>query len=135
LTCVKARAGARIIMDPIMNRIRAWLTVCALALAAGCAAPAGGPEARTGLDTLRGGDLYRTYCNACHTAQVHWREKRLVKSWDDLLFQASRWQRIAGQDWSREEIEDVAAYLNALFYDVPCPQAGCGSSTQPLKRS
>lgn len=117
------------------NRIRSWLPACALALAAGCAAPAGAPEPKPVLDTLHGGDLYRTYCIACHTAQVHWREKRLVKSWDDLLFQVSRWQRIAGQDWSRDEINDVAAYLNALFYDVPCPQVGCGSSTLPLKRS
>jgi mono/diheme cytochrome c family protein len=116
-----------------MNRLQAWLPLLALAFAAGCAAPAGGPEAA--MDTLRGGELYRTYCIACHTAQVHWRDKRLVRSWDDLLFQVSRWQRISGQDWSREEIDDVAAYLNALFYDVPCPKVGCGSSTLPLKRS
>lgn len=118
-----------------MNRFRAWLQVCALALAAGCAAPADGPETKPAMDALRGGDLYRGYCIACHTAQVHWREKRLVKSWDDLRYQVARWQMIAGQDWSRQEIEDVAAYLNALFYDVPCPQVGCGSSTLPLKRS
>ena len=113
-------------------RTRAWLPVFVLVLASGCAAP---PEKPPGPDQLRGGDLYRTYCIACHTAQVHWRDKRLVRSWGDLLFQVSRWQRIAGQDWSREEIDDVAAYLNALFYDVPCPQVGCGSSTLPLKRS
>ena len=118
----------------MVNRINAWLPACALALAAGCAAPSGAPE-RTALDSMRGGDLYRTHCIACHTAQVHWRDKRMVRSWDDLLFQISRWQRISGQDWSLEEIDDVAAYLNALFYDVPCPQVGCGSSAQPLKRS
>lgn len=110
------------------NRIRAWLPVCALALAAGCAAPA---DKQAATDMLRGGDLYRTYCIACHTAQVHWREKRLVKSWDDLHFQVSRWQRVAGQNWSREEIDDVAAYLNRLFYDVPCPRTGCGSAALP----
>ena len=107
------------------NRIRAWLPVCALVLAAGCAAPAGGPESKPGADTLRGGDLYRTYCIACHTAQVHWRDKRLVKSWEDLRYQVTRWQRIAGQDWSAQEIDDVAAYLNRAFYDVPCPLIGC----------
>ena len=118
----------------MVNRITTCLSVCALAVAAGCAAPESAPATRA-LDSLRGGDLYRTACIACHTAQVHWRDKRLVKSWDDLLFQVSRWQRVSGQDWSLEEIDDVAAYLNSLFYDVPCPQVGCGSSTSPLKRS
>ena len=75
---------------------------------------------------MRGGELYRTHCSACHTAQVHWREKSLVHSWNDLRYQVSRWQRIAGQNWSREEIDDVAAYLNQLFYQAPCPAPGCG---------
>jgi len=67
----------------------------------------------------RGGDLYQDDCNACHTAQVHWRDKRLVKTWDDLRYQIARWQRISGQNWSREEIDDVAAYLNREFYGLP----------------
>lgn len=110
----------------VENRFQAFLPVFALALAAGCAAPTGTPESRPAVDMLLGGELYRTHCIACHTAQVHWREKRLVKSWDDLRFQVSRWQRVAGQNWSREDIDDVAAYLNRLFYEVPCPLPGCG---------
>ena len=109
-------------------RNRARLSVCALVLAAGCAAPADKAPAP---DIARGGELYRTTCIACHTAQVHWREKRLVRSWDDLVFQVSRWQRVAGQDWSREEISDVAAYLNRVFYDIPCPRSSCGSASIP----
>ncbi len=100
----------------------------ALALLAACGAPAAKPESpqRTEADMMRGGELYRTHCSACHTAQVHWREKSLVHSWNDLRYQVSRWQRIAGQNWSREEIEDVAAYLNQLFYQTPCPAPDCG---------
>jgi hypothetical protein len=75
---------------------------------------------------MRGGELYRMHCSACHTAQVHWREQRLVRSWDDLRYQVARWQRVAGQNWSREEIDDVAAYLNRAFYEAPCPLPGCG---------
>ena len=83
----------------------------------------------------RGGDLYRDSCNACHTAQVHWREKRLVRTWDDLLYQVARWQGIADLRWSQEEVADVAAYLNAVFYDVPCPVPGCrGSGVTGLGR-
>jgi hypothetical protein len=106
---------------------RYWLPFCALALAlaAGCAAPA---DKSSPPDQAHGGELYRTTCIVCHTAQVHWREKRLVRTWDDLTFQVSRWQGIAGLAWTREDIADTAAYLNAIFYDLPCPVAGCRGS-------
>jgi mono/diheme cytochrome c family protein len=129
--------------EPMTNRLRGWLALCALAVAAGCGAPPGKPgeEPRAAVDVLRGGELYGTYCTACHTARVHWREKRLVQSWDDLRYQVTRWQKIAGQNWSREEIDDVSAYLNRTFYEVPCPLIGCGtrsvgaSEARPLARS
>jgi hypothetical protein len=108
-------------MGFMTNRIR--LLLCAVALAAGCASPPQPSPPMVSAD--RGGDLYRDNCNACHTAQVHWREKRQVRTWDDLLFQVTRWQRIADLRWSQEEVADVAAYLNAVFYDLPCPAAGC----------
>lgn len=112
------------------NRIRVRLALCALAMVAGCGAPpsksAAGAEPRAAVDVLRGGELYGTYCIACHTAQVHWRDKRIVQSWEDLRYQVARWQKIAGQSWSREEIDDVAAYLNRTFYEMPCSLPGCG---------
>jgi mono/diheme cytochrome c family protein len=111
-------------------RFRVRLAICALAVTAGCAAPPDKPadaQPRAGVDVSRGSELYGTYCIACHTAQVHWRDKRIVRSWDDLRYQVARWQKIAGQSWSREEIDDVAAYLNRTFYEVPCPLIGCGS--------
>src|SRR6476660_4375341 len=110
------------------NQIRMLLLALALALLAGCGATASPPKLpqRVAADMMRGGELYRTYCSACHTAQVHWREKSLVHSWNELRYQVSRWQRNAGQNWSREEIEDVAAYLNQIFYRTPCTVPGCG---------
>ena len=109
-------------MGSMTNRI--CLLFCAVALAAGCASPPEQPSPPM-VSSDRGGDLYRDSCNACHTAQVHWREKRMVQTWDDLIFQVTRWQRIADLRWSQEEVADVAAYLNAVFYDLPCPAAGC----------
>jgi mono/diheme cytochrome c family protein len=64
----------------------------------------------------RGQLLYLTNCNACHTTQIHWREQKLVTDWNSLLQQIRRWQRIADLKWSEEEINDVAHYLNTLFY-------------------
>ena len=70
-------------------------------------------------DVQRGHLLYETYCIGCHTTQAHWREKHLVRSWTDLLYQVTRWQKNAGQNWSSEEINDAAAYLNEAFYKMP----------------
>jgi hypothetical protein len=43
--------------------------------------------------------------------------------------QVTRWQCAAGQTWQREDIEDVAAYLNRQFYDLPCPLPRCKAGT------
>lgn len=111
------------------NRVRATLVAGALAILAGCGSLLGSqPQERTSTDVMRGSELYRLHCSACHTAQVHWRDARLVRSWDDLRYQVARWQRMGGQSWSREEVEDVAAYLNRVFYELPCPLPGCGGS-------
>lgn len=84
------------------------------------------PEAAVAAaDVERGRLLYETYCIACHTTQAHWRDKHIVASWAELLYQVTRMQKNAGQDWSSAEINDVAAYLNELFYKMPCPSPGC----------
>jgi hypothetical protein len=86
----------------------------------------GRPQAAaTAADVQRGRLLYETHCIACHTTQAHWRDKHIVKSWADLLYQVTRMQKNAGQDWSSTEISDVAAYLNEIFYQMPCPAPGC----------
>ena len=87
----------------------------------------GKPEAAVAAaDVQRGRLLYETHCIACHTTQAHWRDKHIVGSWADLLYQVTRMQKNAGQDWGSTEISDVAAYLNELFYKMPCPSPDCG---------
>jgi mono/diheme cytochrome c family protein len=100
----------------------AWVALLLLAgCTAGSAREAAGPEA----DAARGELLYGTACAACHTTQAHWRDKRVVHSWGDLIYQVTRWQGVAGQNWSAQEVADVAAYLNRRFYGLPCPTPGC----------
>jgi len=82
-------------------------------------------EVLAAADVPRGRLLYETHCIACHTTQAHWRDKHIVRSWADLLYQVTRMEKNAGQDWSSVEIRDVAAYLNELFYKMPCPEQGC----------
>ena len=87
--------------------------------------------AATNLD--HGRKLYENNCDACHTTKLHWRDKSLVESWADLLQQVDRWQRIAGQRWEPADIKDVAAYLNARFYHLPCPANECPANQASLR--
>ena len=67
----------------------------------------------------RGELLYATYCSACHTAEIHWRRQKLATDWSSLRVQVRRWQASIGLIWSEEEIDDVARYLNAVYYNFP----------------
>jgi hypothetical protein len=70
----------------------------------------------------RGELLYSTYCGSCHTQQVHWRDKKVATDWTSLVAEVRRWQVNAKLDWSRDDVEAVARYLNALYYHYPTPE-------------
>ena len=72
-------------------------------------------------DATRGELLYSTHCIACHDAQVHWREKKLVTDWASLESEVRRWQGISGLGWNNDDIAEVARYLNALHYRLATP--------------
>ncbi len=64
----------------------------------------------------RGELLYSTHCVACHTAQMHWRDKKLATDWATLEAQVRRWQTEAKLAWTEDDIADVTRYLNQVFY-------------------
>lgn len=82
----------------------------------------------------RGELLYSTHCNACHSEQIHWREKRLATDWNSLIVEVRRWQANIGLVWSEEEIEDTARYLNAVYYrfTVTDTKDSVGGSASPV---
>ena len=67
----------------------------------------------------RGELLYSTHCIACHSTQVHWREKKLVTDLASLQSEVQRWQGIAKLGWNNEDVEDVARHLNTIYYRYP----------------
>lgn len=67
----------------------------------------------------RGEMLYTTHCIACHTSQMHWRDKRQATDWESLQRQVRRWQANAGLRWSEDDIVEVARYLNETIYRYP----------------
>jgi mono/diheme cytochrome c family protein len=72
------------------------------------------PASKTG--EPRGELLYSTYCIACHTSKIHWRDKRLATDWTTLKAQVRRWQANTGAVWSESDITEVTRYLNELYY-------------------
>ncbi|MET0963746.1 MAG: cytochrome c [Noviherbaspirillum sp.] len=77
------------------------------------------PAAAADTDGGRGAMLYSTHCIACHTSQVHWRDKRLATDWSSLENQVRRWQRNTGLSWTDEDVAAVAHHLNNLYYHFP----------------
>jgi len=109
-----------------LSAVRAAVAATILVL---CSVAPGGAWAQT-----RGELLYSTHCLACHTTQMHWREKKQVVDWPSLRAQVRRWQAADQLAWSDEDIDEVSRYLNALFYRLPPPArvvATVGPSTLP----
>lgn len=77
----------------------------------------------------RGQMLYGNHCIACHTTQMHWRDQKLVTDWASLKLQVRRWQGTAQLNWSEDDIDDVARYLNDTFYRLP---GGAKVASAPL---
>ncbi|MGV3653482.1 MAG: hypothetical protein ACO1N5_04630 [Noviherbaspirillum sp.] len=92
---------------------RAVLQIIFLAGACGAA------HAASETETSRGELLYSTHCIACHTAQAHWRGKRLATDWKSLVHQVRRWQNNAHLGWDEDDISEVTRYLNRLYYHFP----------------
>jgi mono/diheme cytochrome c family protein len=88
------------------------LAVVLLAIATGAAAQDSGD---------RGALLYDTHCGACHTTEAHWRDKHVVKNWQQLVDQVEIWQANTALNWSGSDIEAVSVYLNRRYYRFPPP--------------
>lgn len=96
-----------------MNLIRFLIASSALVAAASTAQTAPTPP--------NGALLYETYCVSCHTTQIHWRDRKLARDYASLSRQVMRWQANVGLQWSAEDIDEVARYLNATIYHYPAP--------------
>ena len=78
-------------------------------------------EAKTQRDPSRGELLYTTHCIACHTEQVHWRDKKLARDWTSLRLQVRRWQGNAALGWNNADVAEVTRYLNTRYYHFQPP--------------
>jgi mono/diheme cytochrome c family protein len=71
----------------------------------------------------RGQLLYTTHCILCHTTQVHWRDQHKVHDWDTLRTWVRHWEGEGLLQWTDDDVDAVARYLNETFYQFPQRQA------------
>lgn len=64
----------------------------------------------------RGQLLYTTHCIECHTTQMHWRDRRQARDWDTLRTWVRHWQGESRLQWTDEDVDAVARYLNDTVY-------------------
>ncbi len=81
-----------------------------------CWAALAGAEAPPLPAASRGELLYSTHCIACHNEQVHWRDRKRVTDWQSLRSEVRHWGEITSLRWNREDVNEVARYLQAVYY-------------------
>jgi len=101
-----------------MHELRSFLRPLAA-----CAAVVFAASAQAQAAPSRGQLLYATHCVECHTTQVHWRDQRHASDWESLKLWVRHWEREARLGWSDEDVDAVAAHLNATIYRFAQPQA------------
>ena len=82
----------------------------------------------------RGELLYETHCHACHGPEMHQRSRKIATDWKSLLAQVGRWESNIGLNWSQDEINDVANYLNQKYYGYSEPGHQQGDPIQSKVR-
>ncbi len=104
--------------------------VAALCLSQGALAQAQVPAQ----SQSRGEMLYSTHCIACHTTEIHWRDKSNVTDWTTLKAQVKHWQGVAKLDWSEADMLEVARYLNQIHYRFAPSTIPIASAVRPRAR-
>jgi len=64
----------------------------------------------------RGEALYENHCTSCHDVVLHTRDTRRATSIAELRKWVATWSFHASLDWSNEEIDDVADFMDRRWY-------------------
>jgi mono/diheme cytochrome c family protein len=85
------------------------LAACAALLTAGPATGAGDP--------VKGATLHED-CLGCHGTELYVPPRAKVKTLTTLKKEIERWNDRMNPKFTKQEIEDLVAYLNANFYKI-----------------
>lgn len=73
------------------------------------------------VDPEHGKALHDEHCLACHGTDIYIRETVIPTTYVELKDTVDFWRTELDVDWSKDDIEDVAFYLNKWFYKFDCP--------------
>lgn len=94
----------------------------ALACAAAIGWQAGAADVRTpNPDEGRGAALYESHCVSCHDSLMHVQGDRRTGSYPGVAKKVRFYSELQGLEWTEQEIDAVAAYLNGAHYHFPMP--------------
>jgi len=91
-------------------------TTAARALAAMAALALAGPAAAAG-DPVRGAALHDA-CLGCHGTELYVPPRAKIKSLSALRKEVNRWNDRYNPKFSKQDVEDMVAYLNRDFYKL-----------------
>jgi mono/diheme cytochrome c family protein len=86
-------------------------------LAAGAALSLATPAGAAG-DLARGAKLHED-CLGCHGTELYVPPRAKVKTLSALKKETEKWNDRMNPKFTRQEIEDLVAWLNATFYKFP----------------
>ena len=66
----------------------------------------------------RGEALYNNHCKECHEGLAHMRPGSRISSRNEIRSWVASWSVHSGLQWSSEEVEDVADFLNRKYYHL-----------------
>jgi len=90
---------------------------CVIAFAAGAAFAIAGCSEPVG-DPVRGEKLH-TYCLGCHGTELYGPPRAKVKTPSRLQEEVERWNDHMNPKFTKQEVADIVAWLNANFYKLP----------------
>ena len=93
--------------------MRRALTLVAACATLGMAAPAFGAG-----DPVKGAKLHGD-CLGCHRTELYVPPRAKVKTLSALKKEVANWNDRMNPKFTKQEIEDLVAYLNATFYKLP----------------
>lgn len=93
-----------------MKALFAWIVLLVLLLAARPVWSEGDP--------LRGAVLHEA-CLGCHGTELYVPPRAKIKSLSELRKEVDKWNDRYNPKFTKQEIEDLVAYLNRDFYKFP----------------
>lgn len=72
-------------------------------------------------DEGRGAALYASHCVSCHDSLMHMQGDRRTGSYSGVADKVRFYSELQRLEWTQQETDAVAAYLNGAYYHFPMP--------------